>query len=500
MTQINFTIKKLIICLVFQCCMLYNFGQSNLLNTFVKVAIPVYEPPFPELVKIELPTIYSEAAFDEALKGIDFSKIDILAWDLVFTRHPIGVNHNQLNENRLQWFYKRLPNAFVVPKHQTRIVEQTKAKTKEAAAKLFHGFAIYYRYKAKPEDVRDELKIIESVVTGIPIVPSEKVITKKPPKLTSPFNTGKLNKRQKAPFNVDEVEYTYTCNTAPVRKEMAAYYDSIEVVSLNELMNRSLLFSRNTYAHCDSVVIGYKYITAGKTVKITDLSIFDDTTTKTTTTKVNFQYIPDSTVLKVLNRNTWSSSVICADVTQSMTPYNTQLLLWIKNQTKVDSQSVFYFFNDGDSKKESQKVIGSIGGIYKIESNNFKQIAKTMHTAMRNGYGGDAPENNIECILQAQNDQPSAKEIIMLADNWASVKDMELLPQVKKPIRIILCGNRRLIQEDYLTIAYHTKGSVHTESKEINQLHLMKEGEIFEYNKTKYKLSKRTFVVMPYSN
>ncbi len=475
-----------------------NFAQQKIINTLIRTTVKTYDQPYPELRQLKIPTNYSEFVFEEIFKGINFFDIDILAWDLVFTRHPIGVNHSQLNENRLQWFSKRLPIAFKIPNKYIRIVEQTAAKTKPEAAKLFHGFAIYYRKKLKPGIADEEIKYMDSIIEGKPIKISIETPTNNATlKLPTLNTTGKLTPKEASFFNKDEVNFTYICNTKTWYAAFKKYYDSVEVVSLNQLMNRSMLYNRNSYQHCDSILIGYKYATKSKVIKFEDDGLVDDTLTKIKLlNKINTPLI-DSTVLKALNRNNWNASVICTDVTGSMSPFSTQLLLWIKNKIKEDTASVFYFFNDGNMKRDAEKIIGSTGGIYKIKSANYNQIVKTLKTAMRNGFGGDYPENNIECLLLAQNENPNAKEIIMLADNWVQVRDIELLPQIKVPIRIVLCGNRRFLNEDYLTIAYKTKGSVHTATKDFVDLYKLKENDTIEYNNTTFKLLKGSFVFVP---
>jgi hypothetical protein len=475
-----------------------SFAQQNLINNFNRVLVKEYEHQYPELKLIKIPTNYSEAAFEEALKGINFFDIDILAWDLVYTRHPIGVNHNQLNNNRLLWFNKRLPIAYKIPNKNSRIVEQTGALTKPAAAKLFHGFAIYYRTKAKTAIIEEEIKVVDSIVFNKTSTPTTIIaLPTKSPSLPKLNTSGRLPQKKASEFKVDEVDFTYVCNSVVLFKEFKNYYDSVEVVSLYELMNRSMLFNRNSYSNCDSILIGYKFSKAGKTITFKDTSTIEDPLTKEKVTNLYKPPLPDSTVLKSLARNNWNASIICTDVTQSMSPFTSQLLLWIKNKIKIDTSSVFYFFNDGNTKRDSEKVIGSTGGIYKIKSTNFNQIVKTLKTAMTNGYGGDAPENNIECILLAQREQLNAKEIIMLADNWVPVRDMELLPDVKVPVRIIVCGNKKYISEDYLTIAYKTKGSIHTANTDIAGFDQLKENDTIVYEKTTYKLVKGVFKEMP---
>ncbi len=115
---------------------------------------------------------------------------------------------------------------------------------------------------------------------------------------------------------------------------------------------------------------------------------------------------------------------------------------------------------------------------------------------MANGFGGDCPENNIEALIALQKDSPKAKELIMVADNWARIKDKTLIGKIKKPVRIILCGvNKNAINVDYLNLAYKTNGSVHTIERDIKDLNELKVGSTFKFNSTKYILTKTGFVI-----
>ncbi len=83
----------------------------------------------------------------------------------------------------------------------------------------------------------------------------------------------------------------------------------------------------------------------------------------------------------------------------------------------------------------------------------------------------------------------------MIADNYAPVKDLELLLKFKFPVKIILCGVSSYINSDYLDIARHTGGSIHTMESDIENLMLLKEGESITINKMKYKISGGKFVL-----
>lgn len=199
--------------------------------------------------------------------------------------------------------------------------------------------------------------------------------------------------------------------------------------------------------------------------------------------------LQDSTVLAVLNRNKdWKNTPIVCDVTGSMYPYMAQTLIWFKLNCKATNAKAYTFFNDGDSKMDDKKVIGRTGGVYTGNMALYDSVESLMFKAMSMGGGGDCPENNIEALLKTIKENPSCKEVVMIADNYANVKDITLLSQVKVPVRIVLCGSGAGINLQYLNIARATGGSVHTMEKDITDLVKMAEGEEFVFKGQRFRI------------
>ena len=80
---------------------------------------------------------------------------------------------------------------------------------------------------------------------------------------------------------------------------------------------------------------------------------------------------------------------------------------------------------------------------------------------MSGGGGGDGPENDIEGVLAGIKEAPFFTDLILIADNYSDVRDIELVSRVNKPVKIILCGGDVDVNEDYLNIAKATGGSIH---------------------------------------
>ncbi len=202
----------------------------------------------------------------------------------------------------------------------------------------------------------------------------------------------------------------------------------------------------------------------------------------------------DEVFLKVLNRNVaWKDKLIVCDITGSMYPYIGQVLLWYKLNYAGETATRLCFFNDGDAKPDDKKVMGETGGIYFCEKCKADTVTDVMVRAMAAGCGGDIPENDIEALIKATDRMPGFKELILVGDNNADVKDLALLKNLKFPVRVIVCGSQNRIGADYLEIAWRTKGSIHTIEDDIENIAAMKEGMEIKIGGRKYKIVKGKF-------
>lgn len=203
-----------------------------------------------------------------------------------------------------------------------------------------------------------------------------------------------------------------------------------------------------------------------------------------------------NTVIKVFDRNrNWKNCLVATDVTGSMFPYLAQFQMWHKNNLEKDNGNHdFIFFNDGDNLPDMLKTTGSVGGLYYIKTYDFEKLVITMKTAMLKGNGGDIPENNIEAILEGLKNNPEIKEVIMIADNNATPRDLELLSKVKVPIRLILCGTQNGINPAYLTMIRNNKGSLHTMDQDLLEIFKLGEGQSLKIEGKTYKVKNGQFV------
>ena len=65
----------------------------------------------------------------------------------------------------------------------------------------------------------------------------------------------------------------------------------------------------------------------------------------------------------------------------------------------------------------------------------------------------------------------------------------ELIEKINVPIRIVICGlGDQGINIDYIKLAYHTKGTIHTIKEDIETLIRVKEGETFKIDNQLYEI------------
>ncbi len=198
--------------------------------------------------------------------------------------------------------------------------------------------------------------------------------------------------------------------------------------------------------------------------------------------------IRDSTIFKVFDRNPqWKKVLLVVDMTGSMFPYIGQLLVWFKKTFEDGKIKYYALFNDGDNLADEKKVVGRTGGVHTYEAKDYKKLKKDIEDVRKLGEGGDDPENDLEAITAAMIAYRDYADIVLLADD-SQVRDMMLLRRIRKPIHIILCGTKKGVNDQYLKIAYQTKGSIHTANTDVD-MKKIKEGDevIIEKDIFKFK-------------
>lgn len=203
----------------------------------------------------------------------------------------------------------------------------------------------------------------------------------------------------------------------------------------------------------------------------------------------------DSTVLNAFNKiNHLTNFVVVTDATGSMSPYTSQVTLWIKHQINKPNVLGCVFFNDGDRKTADRKLPLETGGIYASPSINHLEVGKTLTKCMQSGSGGgESKENDVEAILLALKYYPQSKHIVLIADNYEKMRDIDFINQIKVPVHIFLCGAKTFVNTQYLDLARATKGKLYIGNVEVENLHLLQETEFITINNRDYQLRNNKF-------
>lgn len=203
--------------------------------------------------------------------------------------------------------------------------------------------------------------------------------------------------------------------------------------------------------------------------------------------------IKDSTLFFVFKRNKeWKKMMLVVDMTGSMFPYIGQMLVWYRQNYEDGRVKYYTLFNDGDNLTDDKKTLGRTGGVHPFEAKDYRKLKKDIEDVRKLGEGGDDPENDVEALTAAMVAFRDYSDIILIADE-SNVRDMALLKRIKKPIHVIMCGTKKGINEQYLRIAYQTKGSFHTISNDIDMKKL-KDGEEFQVDNDIFRLSGGNFI------
>ncbi len=194
------------------------------------------------------------------------------------------------------------------------------------------------------------------------------------------------------------------------------------------------------------------------------------------------------------NRNRWADKVIVCDLTGSMEPYMDQVLVWqaLQRSQKLDDR--YLFFNDGDAVADNHGAIGSAGGLHFTEGDELKEVLLKMRETVLAGGGGSSSENDLEALLAAARALNPGEELVLIADNYSDIWDIELLDKLGVPVHIILVGVEHGVNEQYLQIAWKTGGSVHTIAQDVEELKVLAEGETIRIGDYRYLMSNGKFL------
>lgn len=432
---------------------------------------------------------------------------------VIYTRFAASEVFSQidLNRKRLNELKILAPALFSNDVISWNLLEQIDCNSAEQGKRMLHGFVITYRPESSPELAQKEIEFLTKTF----YVPEFK-------------GKDSLNQQRKNP---EIIENAQELIQHIVDKAPCCYTDSVTRIVSFRLDKKGKtsdvkILDKNTYP-CDAELIATVQKTpawnlgirqsyeADKYFEIpfsfnckaanpitvngfyandpADRIVFKSATKTKKIIEENLNpdiKLEDTSLLQILKKHSsFKNITIVCDLTGSMAKYTAQFLLWLKESGNTEDVHRIIFFNDGDNKPDKKKVIGAVGGIYHVpQGSSFSDVFDWAVSTMEKGHGGDVPENNIEAILEAQRTH-QADSVLMICDNFAIPRDMYLIPEVKIPIHLIVCGTEGGINTAYLDMVRATKGTLYTVEKDFKHLYTIKDDEEFAIEKHRYKFN-----------
>jgi hypothetical protein len=432
--------------------------DSVLANNIIRI-------PFYQLAKVGNETLvlqmnYASSSFVDTTGVYKLRNAQILSVDLLFTDYPANQNLIALNKRRLQALADLVPVATQQPTTLWQIIRQLDGKDKASAANMLHGFVINYRGPETDISKKKEIDLIKSVTPTLIKIPAEVPPVEDKVSNWSAIHNGGLNQQRiviyNRPLRKSDVN-------KPVLQKMAVPKDTIVSFTYKEAKSNQLIPDMRTkfLRDKDSVF----FLLAPPLQAITKL------------VPPTLRSLGDSSVLKTLKRNQFSKMLVIADVTNSMSPYVAQIFAWINSEAEKSNVQYVVCFNDGDGRDNDYKKIGRTGGVYGEVYKDAIQLSNLIISTMDKCQNNDIQENDCEAIIKGIDLCSDCEDVVLLADSWAPVRDISLAVTIKKPIKVIACGNRIGIRPEYIEIALKTNGSLHFMDEDIVDLSPLRKGK-----------------------
>jgi hypothetical protein len=476
---------------------------------------------------------FGKSEIEDEKKMDSLRKYYIGEIDLVYTEYRQSETFSQgnLNRERLEFLKSKVPFIFENNLIVWKLIEQTGAKTDDVAKQYFHGFIVYFKSKKTGQKFLTTAEEISSITAtceeclvhkGDTIFDPRKLSCSAPIPFDTLIQTDTISKVRDGIFAGKFIPCWYDANIKKgiyhspevepkmLRKKTCMIDTILTVKSFSIKKKKKKIpgqyFPLSKAKQKQGITYTNKTLLNRKPyyIKIPDTTfVYDSTFISLDTSYIvlrdnprivdmdclKAKYRTDSVVIISLRKmKDFNHTILVEDLTSSMNPYTEQTLLWRSITVGSTDLSKFIFFNDGDGEKDERKVIGKTGGVYFVNSDNIDTVENKVKMVMRNGDGGDCPENNMEAILKAIQSCPGY-HILMIADNNAPIKDIELLTQVHVPIDIILCGVvRGEIQATYMNLARATGGTIYTMDQELKAEFVAAEG-------TRVKIGDQYFII-----
>lgn len=485
---------------------------------------------------VRLETGFNDAIYRNKAALTELSGKQIIKVELVYTTYRKSETFDQhtLNRKRLQALFNAVPNSLTQGGIEWQLTGQTGCISPEMGKDFFHGVIVTYRPVPSERMSKIDADFLKQVAEGkVPVyaydafmknewkkaeiaakadtVPEKEHVFQAPEfvhgersridyytrnlrypggnampqSVVVEFTITKEGKVEDIQFPFIFKENEYTTEVMRFLRSMPAWQpgelDSITTVSR---VQQTIEFSERGSIIPSPI---YTYSTQAPPKKEIKIPGVDYSKIRPTNASL--------AVVQILQRNKWENSALVVDVTGSMAQYSAQVMEYLKGEIvgKTNKYEKVCFFNDGNKRADKGKKIGETGGAYVFPVTTVDDLLGQMLKVMEAGDGGDIPENNIEALLKMQDSCASCTSLVLIADNYATPRDMSLISKIKVPVHVVVCTNSPVLNEAYLNIAYLTKGSVHFNGKDISGLHGYEDGATVQVLKETYILRNGKF-------
>lgn len=503
--------------------------------------------PLPDLEALQLPSTFSGAD----LQALHLQERHIVRVDLVYTAFRLNpaFNQRQLNLSRIRNLASGLPGLLQDESVTWTLVEQTGCNSPTECQPFFHGFVVYVARHATAATSRADL---DSLTRKLRTLEKKRPkAAKKAPgkKVACNLPASRFSNRQMA----RSLRRLYHCpqrDAQLVKFELTVAADgTIQTVKvlptarplctaeLEEALRKSVAFHSGfpvagkmfpfsakgsirlpigplqllgeadmgftTFALPDSAARLYRVFLKHKNKQHKNdycearITKAGELLAASDTAAVELPLPPDANVVTrvMLRHPEWSKEVVVTDATGSMFPYTYDLLAWLQ-LSALEDEKTFVFFNDGNDQPDKEKRVGKTGGLFHVTTSSYEVIKNKLIETMKAGGGGDAPENDAEALLYAQQltgPDSAPTDLILIADNYTFPRDAKLLKNTTAHVRIILCGVRDYINPRYLALARKHGFTLHTIEGDIEDLSKLLEGETITIQGQQYQVTKDGF-------
>ncbi|NOQ71772.1 MAG: hypothetical protein GQ574_07220 [Crocinitomix sp.] len=202
----------------------------------------------------------------------------------------------------------------------------------------------------------------------------------------------------------------------------------------------------------------------------------------------NAIYNGDLVLETVMNRNDWKNKLLITDVSYEMLAYALKLAIWYEANRKADQTTQFVLYNNGKKQQNSES-----GVAFHMVSPEYQTLVDKINYVYDN-VGLETAAHSIEGLIAGDGIAKTYDDVILFVDKDAGLMDYEYFKQLKAPVHVVLCVDDRRANPQHLTIAWKTKGSVHSLSGDYTNIGQLVEGDTFEMEGAQYKIMGGEFV------